>query len=101
MITIEFLDNKEPNKPKICALRQAFVRRSFSVWVEEFKPDFVSRRVLGSLIEKYAIGDVDALFGKMKQLETDEHYRLCVIFKSMFDSMNINDEYVRWAKNYA
>lgn len=101
MITIEFLNNKEPDKPKICALRQAFVRRSFLQWVDEFKPDFVSRRVLGLLIGKYASGDVDVLFGKMKQLERDEHYRLCVIFKSMFDSMKINDEYVRWAKNYA
>lgn len=101
MITIEFLDNKEPNKPKICSLRQAFVRRSFLRWVDEFKPDFVSRRVLGLLIGKYASGDIDALFGKMKQLERDEHYRLCVIFKSMFDSMKINDEYVHWVENHA
>lgn len=101
MITIEFLDNKEPDKPKTCALRQAFVRRSFLKWVGEYNPDFVSRNLLGLLIEKYANGEVDALFGKMKQLEKDEHYRLCVIFKSMFDSMKINDEYLRWVKNYA
>lgn len=101
MITIDFLDNKEPDKPKICALRQAFFRRSFLEWVAEFKPDFLSSRVLSVLIGKYAIGDVDALFEKMKQLERDEHYELCVIFKSMFDKMKINDEYVRWTKNYA
>ena len=101
MITIEFLDNKEPDKPKICALRQAFVRRIFLRWMDEFNPDFVSCMILGLLVEKYANRDVDALFGKMKQLESDEHYRLCVIFKSMFDSMKINDEYVRWVKNYA
>ena len=81
-----------------CGGRTAFVRSNFLRWVDEFKPDFVSRRVLGLLVDKYAIGGVDALFGKMKQLERGEHYRLCVIFKSMFDSMKINDEYRAWQK---
>jgi len=34
----------------------------------------------------------------MKQLECDEHYELCTMFKSMFDSMNLNKEYLRWTK---
>jgi len=32
----------------------------------------------------------------MHQLVRDEHYRLCVIFKSMFDYMDINKDYLRW-----
>lgn len=101
MITIELLDNKEPDKPKICALRQTRVRRSFLLWVGKYNPDFVSRRFLALLTEKYGSGDKDALFGKMKQLEEGEHYELCAMFKNMFDSMNLNKEYLRWAKNYA
>lgn len=101
MISIEFQNSKEPNKPTICPLRQAVVRRSFLLWVGKYNPDFVSRRVLSLLTEKYASGDKDALFGKMKQLEESEHYELCAMFKNMFDSMNLNKEYLRWAKNYA
>jgi hypothetical protein len=74
------------------------VRRSFLLWVGKYNPDFVSRRVLGLLIEKYGMGEKEALFAKMKQLEGDEHYELCTMFKSMFDSMNLNKEYLRWAK---
>lgn len=44
------------------------------------------------------LGEKEALFAKMKQLEGDEHYELCTMFKSMFDSMNLNKEYLRWAK---
>jgi hypothetical protein len=66
------------------------VRRSFLLWVGKYNPDFVSRRVLGLLIEKYGMGEKEALFAKMKQLEGDEHYELCTMFKSMFDSMNLN-----------
>lgn len=101
MISIEFQNSKEPNKPTTCALRQAVVRRSFLAWADEYKPDFVSSRVLWLLLKKYANRDKDALFGKMKQLERDEHYRLCAMFKNMFDKMNLNKEYLRWAKNYA
>jgi len=74
------------------------VRRSFLLWVGKYNPDFVSRRVLGLLIEKYGMGEKEALFAKMKQLECDEHYELCTMFKSMFDSMNLNKEYLRWTK---
>lgn len=101
MISIEFQNSKEPDKPKICPLRQAVVRRSFLLWVGKYNPDFVSRRILALLTEKYGSGDKDALFGKMKQLEEGEHYELCAMFKNMFDSMNLNKEYLRWAKNYA
>ena len=79
-------------------LHKAAVRRSFLLWVGKYNPDFVSRRVLGLLIEKYGMGEKEALFAKMKQLECDEHYELCTMFKSMFDSMNLNKEYLRWAK---
>lgn len=101
MISIEFQNSKEPDKPTICPLRQAVVRRSFLLWVGKYKPDFVSRSVLSLLTEKYGSGDKDALFGKMKQLEEGEHYELCSMFKNMFDSMNLNTEYLRWAKNFA
>lgn len=79
-------------------LHKTDVRRSFLLWVGKYNPDFVSRRVLGLLIEKYGMGEKEALFAKMKQLEGDEHYELCTMFKSMFDSMNLNKEYLRWAK---
>ena len=79
-------------------LHKTSVRRSFLLWVGKYNPDFVSRRVLGLLIEKYGMGEKEALFAKMKQLEGDEHYELCTMFKSMFDSMNLNKEYLRWAK---
>ena len=42
------------------------------------------------------MGEKEALFAKMKQLEGDEHYELCTMFKSMFDSMNLNREYRDW-----
>ena len=86
------------NSPQTPPLQQTAVMRSFLLWVGKYNPDFVSRRVLGLLIEKYGMGEKEALFAKMKQLEGDEHYELCTMFKSMFDSMNLNKEYLRWAK---
>ncbi len=89
---------KEEKYPKQHHDGKPPVRRSFLLWVGKYNPDFVSRRVLGLLIEKYGMGEKEALFAKMKQLEGDEHYELCTMFKSMFDSMNLNKEYLRWAK---
>lgn len=89
---------KEEKYPKQHHDGKPPVRRSFLLWVGKYNPDFVSRRVLGLLIEKYGMGEKEALFAKMKQLECDEHYELCTMFKSMFDSMNLNKEYLRWAK---
>ncbi len=96
MISIEFIEPQEPNKARQPDFWQANVRRCFWAWCADYKPDTVSRLVLGNLIEKYVNGDEDALFGKMLQLVKDEHYRLCVIFKSMFDYMDINKDYLRW-----
>lgn len=96
MISIEFIEPQEPNKQRQPAFWQANVRRCFLSWVADYKPDTVSRMVLGSLIEKYVQGNEDALFGKMHQLVRDEHYGLCIIFKSLFDYMNINKDYLRW-----
>lgn len=96
MISIEFIEPQEPNKPQPPAFWQTNIRRCFLSWCDDYKPDTVSRLVLGSLVEKYVQGNEDALFGKMHQLVRDEHYKLCVIFKSMFDYMDINKGYLRW-----
>lgn len=96
MISIEFIEPQEPNKPRQPDFWQTNVRRYFLSWCADYKPDTISRLVLGNLIEKYIAGNKDALFGKMHQLVRDEHYRLCAIFKSMFDYMNINKDYLRW-----
>ena len=100
MISIEFQDSKKPDKSIYCPLRLVFVRLSFSIWLREYNPDFVSRNVLASLTDKYIMGDIASLFGKMKQLEQGENYELCAMFKSMFDAMGLNEEYLRWTDNY-
>lgn len=100
MIEITLVDNKERIEPKRCILREEVVMASFLKWVKDFNPDFISSKVLHLLIEKYCDGNRDALFGKMKQLESDEHYELCLIFKNMFDSMKLNNEYWLWTRNY-
>lgn len=97
MIELQFIESQESNKPRQTDFWQTNVRRCFLSWCADYKPDTVSRLVLGSLIEKYINGNEDALFGKMHQLVRDEHYQLCVIFKSMFDYMDINKDYLRWA----
>lgn len=101
MITIEFIEPQEPNKPQPPAFWQAGVRRRFQGWLAEYSPDAVSRMVLTLLIEKYVAGDEAAIFGKMKQLVRDEHYSLCGMFKSLFDYLGINDDYLSWAENDA
>jgi hypothetical protein len=101
MISIEFIEPQEPNKPQPPAFWQASVRRRFQGWIAEYSPDAVSRMVLTLLIEKYVAGDEAAIFGKMKQLVRDEHYSLCGMFKSLFDYLGINDDYLSWAENDA
>jgi hypothetical protein len=95
MISIEFIEPQELNKPQ----PPAFWR--FQGWIAEYSPDTVSRMVLTLLIEKYVAGDEAAIFGKMKQLVRDEHYSLCGMFKSLFDYLGINDDYLSWAENDA
>lgn len=68
----------------------------FTQWVIAKNPDWISRRILHSLITKYEAGNKAPLFGKMRQLEDDSHFELCGIFKSMFDYMGINEEYLKW-----
>lgn len=76
------------------------VRRSFSVWVGEYKPDHVSKIVLASLLDNYINGDKEPLFAKFKQLIDSEHYKLAVIFRECLIYVGINDEFRAWA-NYA
>jgi len=73
--------------------RQTKLRRSFLAWAGKYKPDTVSRCVLWLLLKKHSNGD-SALFRKMQQLEKGENYEICIIFKSMFDKMGLNDEYL-------
>lgn len=96
MISIEFIEPQEPNKPREPNFLQTNIRHCFFSWVTAYKPDTISRLVLSSLIEKYAQGNEDALFEKMNQLIISENYRLCAIFKSLFDYMDINKEYLRY-----
>ena len=76
------------------------VRRSFLAWVEEYKPDHVSKIVLAILLDKCQNGDKESLFKKFKQLIDDEHYKLAEIFKDCLMYIGINDEFRAWA-NYA
>ena len=48
------------------------------------------------------MGEKEALFAKMKQLEGDEHYELCTMLKSKINKMNIKKKYKKKKKkNYA
>ena len=76
------------------------VRSSFLVWVDNYKPDHVSKIVLASLLDKYQNGDKEPLFAKFKQLIDDEHYKLSAIFRDCLIYVGINDEFRAWA-NYA
>ena len=79
---------------------EACVRHSFLLWVEEYKPDNVSRLVLSSLLDKYSKGNNLPLFEKFKQLVDDEHYKLAIIFRDCLEYIGINDQYNAWL-NYA
>ena len=83
---------------KQCAMQN--VKRSFRAWVSEYKPDYVSKIVLSSLLEKYQNGDKEPLFLKFKQLIESEHYKLAEIFKACLTYIGINEEFRAWA-NYA
>jgi hypothetical protein len=71
-------------------------RLIFYSWVHEYNPNAVTRLVLGNLVDKYSRGDVDSIFAKMSQLIDDEHYELCVHFKSLFNYMGLMDEFLVW-----
>jgi len=73
------------------------VRCSFKAWVEEYKPDYISRTVLSSLLDKYKNGNKEPLFLKYKQLIDDEHYKLSKIFRDCLVHVGINDEFRTWA----
>lgn len=94
MISIEFTDNNK--KATECKLKLEYIRNRFGAWCAEYNPCWVTRMILGNLTDKYAKGDKDALFGKMKQLEDYEQYELCAIVKNMMDHMNLNYEYLQW-----
>ena len=72
------------------------LRPIFMEWVKEYKPDSVTRMVLGSLIQKYMSGDGEPLFRKRMELETHEHYRLCAAFHSCLEHLGLNKEYSEW-----
>jgi hypothetical protein len=65
----------------------------FLQWEKESQVDYVTYRVLRSLICKYIDGDSDALFGKFNQLIRDEHYTLCSIFRNFIEYMGLTKEY--------
>lgn len=74
----------------------------FYEWLKVYNPDGVSRKILWRLLDKYNDGN-DLIFAKMPQLEMDELFSLCRTFKSLFDYVGINDDYLRWRllmKNY-
>ncbi len=96
MITFEI--GGENSGEEVMVPANPIIMQKFSCWATQYMPDMISWRVLSILIEKYAKGDVGALFGKMSQLSRDEHYSLCIIFKSMFDFIGINVEYLNWVK---
>lgn len=94
MLSIEFTDNNK--KQTECRLKLEYIRNRFRKWCVTYHPDWVTRIILGNLTDKYAKGDKDALFGKMKQLEDYQHYELCAIIKNMFNHMDLNKEYLQW-----
>ena len=73
--------------------------RLFSDWINFYKPDYVSKRVLSILVNEYISGDEDALFGKFNQLIKSEFYQLCVTFRDCFDFIGLNDEFKHWQHN--
>lgn len=71
------------------------MKKKIHKWISECNPDWVTRRVLSSLLRRYTKGD-DAIFKKMRQLENDGHFNLCEIFRKCFVSVGINEEYLKW-----
>lgn len=72
-------------------------REKFMDWVKKYKPDSITRIVLGNLVQKYMSGDEEPLFRKRKELEMHEHYRLCAAFHSCLEYLDLNKEYSEWA----
>lgn len=71
----------------------------FWSWLEKYKPDMVTRKVMMGLMYKYEEGDKESLFGKMKQLISTENYELCAIFHDMFTYTGLQDDFKRWEKS--
>ena len=67
-------------------------------WINECNPDWVSRRILASLLRKYGKGS-DAIFRKMRQLENGECFELCEIFRQCLVNVGINEDYLKWRES--
>lgn len=76
-----------------------YVMRLFSDWIDFYKPDYISKIVLSSLLNKYISGNKDALFGKFDQLIKSESYQLCAIFRDCFNFIGLNEEFKHWQSN--
>ena len=92
------MSTEKSNTEQPCTIDS--VRCSFLWWVSEYKPDYVSKIVLSSLLDKYQKGDKEPLFAKFKQLIEDEQYKLATIFRDCFIYVGINDEFRAWS-NFA